>query len=145
MKTEMMRRPFTDFADMRTRVDRWFEEITGARHDDGSWSMAMDVQRTDDALTLRADVPGIEPDDIRITVEDGTLTVSGEHEERSEIDEEGYVRRERHYGSFRRSMTLPLEAEPDKIKATTKNGVVEITIPVGEKRAAEKIEITPTA
>lgn len=145
MSTEMTKRPFMDFAGMRERLDRLFEDITGVRHADGSWSMAMDVQRSDDTLTLRADVPGIEPGDIKITVEDGVLTVSGEHEESSEKDEDGYVRRERHYGSFRRTMALPPEAEADKIAATTKNGVVEITIPVGAKRAGEKIEITPEA
>jgi HSP20 family protein len=99
----------------------------------------------DDALTLRADVPGIAPEDIKITVEDGVLTVSGEHEERAEKEEEGYLRRERRYGSFRRSMVLPPEADAGQIKATTKNGVVEVTIPIGPKPESEKIEITPDA
>lgn len=95
MSTEMTKRPFMDFAAMRERLDRLFEDVTGVRHADGSWSMAMDVHRSDDALTLRADVPGLEPDDIKITVEDGVLTVSGE----------------RHYGSFRRTLALPPEAK----------------------------------
>lgn len=145
MSTEMTKRPFMDFGAMRERLDRLFEDVTGVRHADGSWSMAMDVHRSDNALTLRADVPGLEPDDIKITVEDGLLTVSGEHEESSEKDEDGYVRRERHYGSFRRTLALPPEAKPDEIAATIRNGVVEITIPVGVKAGGEKIEITPKA
>ena len=144
MSTQLTRRPFMDFADMRDRLDRLFDDLTGRRGDD-SWSMAIDVQRSDDALTLSADVPGIAPEDIKITVEDGVLTVSGEHEERAEKEEEGYLRRERRYGSFRRSMVLPPEADAGQIKATTKNGVVEVTIPIGPKPASEKIEITPDA
>ena len=144
MSTELARRPFMDFADVRSRLDRLFDELTGGRHEDGSWSVAMDVKHADGTLTIRADVPGIAPDDIRITVEDGVLTVAGEHEESSEKEEEGYVRRERRHGSFRRSIVLPPEAEIDRIAAVTKNGVVEITIPVG-RQPAQRIEITPTA
>ncbi|HEU4974909.1 MAG TPA: Hsp20/alpha crystallin family protein [Baekduia sp.] len=143
MATELSRRPFMDFAEMRSRFDRFLEELTGGRREDGSWSMAMDVQRTGDTLTLRADVPGIEPDEIKITVEDNVLTVIGEHEEQREEEAEGYLRRERHYGAFRRSMTLPAGAEADHITATTKNGVVEITVPIAEKPTGQKIEITP--
>ncbi|QEC48727.1 Hsp20/alpha crystallin family protein [Baekduia soli] len=145
MTTELSRRPFPDFAAMRDRLDRFFEDVTGTRQTDGSWSVAMDVRRTDDALTVRADVPGLEPEDIKITVEDGMLTIAGEHEESSEQEDEGYVRRERRFGSFRRTMALPPEALPDKIQATTKNGVVQIEIPVGDKPAGTKIEITPKA
>jgi HSP20 family protein len=144
MVNELARRPFADLADVRGRLDRFFDELTGGRHEDGAWSMAIDVKRKDGTLAITADAPGFEPGEIKVAIEDGVLTVSAEHEESSEEEREGYVRRERRYGSFRRSIVLPPEAEVDKIEAHTRNGVVEITVPVGAK-APERIEITPSA
>jgi HSP20 family protein len=146
MPTDLSKRPFMDFAALRDRFDRFFDDVAHGRRDDGSWSMAMDVHRGEDAITVKADVPGLAPDEIEITVEDGVLTIAGEHEDRSEeADEEGYVRRERHYGSFRRAMALPPEAKAEDIKATIRHGVVEVSIPLGEKPTGKKIEIRPTA
>ena len=145
MATEVTKRPSTALAGLRDRFDRLFDEVVHARRDDGSWPMAMDVHQTDDALVLQVDAPGMEPDEVKITVEDGVLTISGEHEESSEKAEDGYVRRERRFGSFRRTQSLPIEAEADRIEAKVKNGVVEITVPLGAKPESDRIEITPTA
>ncbi len=108
------------------------------------WTPAIDVVREDGHLVVRADLPGIKPDEVKIEVEDDILTVSGEHEERKEEKDKHYVRRERRHGSFRRSMALPAGTDPNKIRATTHDGVVEVTIPLPEEEKKETIRITPT-
>ena len=110
-----------------------------------SWGITMDVDRDDAGLRIRARVPGIDPEDVDITVEDGVLTLSGEHEERSEIADEGYLRRERHFGSFRRSLTLPADVDPEATRATATDDAVEITVPSGRGRGHHgRIRIKPT-
>lgn len=136
MATTMTRwNPFGDFADLRARMDRLLEEM-GNGHE-GDWTPAIDVIRGDDEIVVRANVPGIKPDDITIEFEDGVLTVSGKHEEEKEEKGKDYVRRERHFGSFSRSVALPEGVSADDIDATCKDGVLEVRAPVPkrEKRA----------
>jgi HSP20 family protein len=90
---------------------------------------AIDIVRRNGELVIRADVPGMESDDVKIEVEDGMLTISGEREESDEEEDGKYLRRERRYGSFSRSMTLPAGVDPSKIEAKVKHGVAEVTIP----------------
>jgi HSP20 family protein len=134
--------PFGELGDLRSRLDRMFDQL--ARPDRG-WTPAIDVVRENGNLLLRANVPGIEPDEVKIEVEDGVLTVSGEHEESSEEKDADYVRRERSYGSFSRSLVLPSGVDAGAIKATTKDGVVEVTIPLPPAASKDKVTITPTA
>jgi HSP20 family protein len=134
--------PFGELGDLRNRLDRMFDQL--ARPERG-WTPALDVVRNNGDLVLRADVPGIKPDEVKIEVEDGVLTVSGEHEESSEEKNADYVRRERSYGSFSRSLALPPGVDAGAIKATTKDGVVEVTIPLPPDASKDKVTITPTA
>src|SRR5690554_5071220 len=106
MATTMTRwRPFAELEDMRRRMERMFEEIGDGKG--RSWTLAIDLVERDDRYVLRADVPGIKPEDVKIEVDDDVLTVSAEHEESEEEKQDSYVRRERRYGSFSRSITLP--------------------------------------
>jgi len=107
------------------------------------WTPAIDIVRDNGNLVLRADVPGIKPDEIKIKIEDGILTVSGEHQEEKKETGDQYVRRERSYGAFSRSLALPAGVDPSKVKAETKDGVVEVRIPVPDE-AKETVTITPT-
>jgi HSP20 family protein len=134
--------PFAELGDLRSRFDRLFEEIgDGGR----GWTPAIDVVRDNGDLVVRADLPGIKPEEVTIEVEDDILTVSGQHEETKEEKEKDFLRRERRYGSFSRSVALPRGVEPDKIKATTKDGVVEVTIPLPKESKKGRVEITPKA
>lgn len=133
-------RPFSDFAELRHRLDQAFRDIGGPQR---GWTPSVDVVRRGDALVLRADIPGIEPDEVKIEVSDDVLTVSGEHSEEKEEKEEDFVRRERSFGSFSRSMVLPKGVKADDIEATTENGVLEVTIPVPEAEEKRKVEIKP--
>jgi HSP20 family protein len=135
--------PFAELADLRSRFDRVFGDDAEPRRQ--AWMPAVDVVRDDGALVLRADIPGIKPEEITIQVEDDVLTVSGAHEESTEEKEEDYVRRERRLGSFTRSMTLPRGVDASKIEAQTRHGVLEVRIPVPEEPRKTSVEITPTA
>ena len=135
--------PFTELGELRTRFDRLFDEWLDGR--ERAWTPAIDVVREDGHLVVRADLPGIKPEEVKIEVEDDILTVSGEHRESKVEKDKRYVRRERRYGSFSRSMTLPKGITAKDIKARTHNGVIEVTIPLPKEVKKEAVRITPTA
>lgn len=135
--------PLSELSELRSSfLDRmfgdWLDGHDRARMPD------IDILREDGHLVLRADMPGIKPEDVKIEVLDDVLTVSGEHEEREEKHEKDYVRRERRYGSFRRSMMLPSGVDATTITAKSHDGVVEVTIPLPEEAKHETVTITPT-
>ena len=106
---------------------------------------AIDVVREEGNLIVRADCPGIKPEEVKIEVEDDILTISGQHEEHTEEQHKNYVRHERRCGSFSRSMALPTGVDAKKIGAETHDGVLEVTIPLPAQAKKETITITPTA
>jgi HSP20 family protein len=133
--------PLADLSEIRERLDRAFDGLTsGSRK---SRHLSVDVIEEDDRFLMRADVPGIKPADVKIAVEDDTLTVSGEHEESKEEKKDNFVRRERHYGSFSRSMIIPRGVKASDIEATMDDGVLEVTIPKPEsaEESAEPVEV----
>lgn len=138
------RRPFADFSDLHTRLDRLFEDVV-AGGEKREWTAAVDVIKKNGNLVVRAEMPGLDPDDIEIQVEDDILTVSGEHEESKEDKDENFIRRERRYGSFTRSIALPAGVDPNAIEATSKDGVVEVSVPLPEQAGKKTVEIKPTA
>jgi HSP20 family protein len=135
--------PFAELGELRNQLDRMFGDLTEGR--ERRWAPAVDVVREKDSLLIRADVPGIKPDEVKIEVEDDILTVSGKHEETKEEKDKSFLRRERRFGSFSRSMALPAGVDPKKIRATTRDGVVEVTVPLPKEPEKKKVEITPTA
>jgi len=135
--------PFAELGELRSRFDRMFDEWLDGR--ERAWTPAVDVVREDDHLVVRADLPGIKPEEVKIEVEDDILTISGEHEERKEQKDADYVRRERRYGSFSRSMALPGGVDAKEITASTRDGVVEVTVPLPKEAIKEPVRITPTA
>ena len=135
--------PFADLADMRSRFDRLLGDLADGR--DREWIPAVDMMRDNGNLVVRAEVPGIKPEEIDIKVDAGMLTISGKHEEATEEKDKEFVRRERRYGAFSRTMALPEGVDPKKIKATTTDGVLEIKVPLPKEAASEPVTITPTA
>ena len=134
-------RPWSDFAELRHRLDQAFRDLSDGG--EGGWTPSVDVVRREDALVLRADLPGIKPEEVKIEVEDDVLTVSGEHREESEEKQERYVRRERRYGSFSRSMVLPKGVPADAIDASVEHGVLEVRVPLPQAEERQKVEIKP--
>src|SRR5437763_16399829 len=106
------------------------------------WVPAMDLVETDDHFVLKADLPGLGPDDVNIEVEDNVLTISGERKVEHETEREGFYRVERASGSFRRSLTLPEGVNLEDIAANFDKGVLEIRIPKPEQRKPRKVEIS---
>jgi HSP20 family protein len=105
------------------------------------WIPAMDLVETDDHFVLKADLPGLAEGDVNLEVEDNVLTVSGERQAEHEDKREGYVRVERSYGAFRRSLTLPEGIDPERVTASFDKGVLEVRIPKPEERKPRRVAI----
>ena len=128
---------------LRKEMDRAFE-LSGGENGSvvtSDWTPAVDVKESDNAFTIIADIPGVDPKDIEVHMENGILTIKGEREAEKKEEKEGYKRIERSYGSFYRRFTMPDTANADKIAAKSKNGVLEITIPKHEKVQPRKISV----
>jgi HSP20 family protein len=102
----------------------------------------MDLVETDDSFVLKADLPGLSEGDVAIEVEDNVLTVSGERKSEHEDKGEGYMRVERSYGSFRRSLTLPKGVDAEAVTASFDKGVLEVRIPKPEERKPRRVSIS---
>lgn len=144
MATAMTRwHPFEDLSDLRGRFDKMLEDFAG------DFRPAIDVLRKNGSMVVRADVPGMKPEEIDIEVADDVLTISGKHEETKEEkdEDERVIRSERHFGSFSRSLSLPPDVSADDISAKCKDGVLEVTIPMptSDEDESEPVKIVPTA
>jgi len=102
---------------------------------------AIDVAEKDEAILVRAEVPGCTPEDIDISVYGNTLTLSGEKKESREANGDGFYHMESSYGSFRREIPLPAEVDADKIEAVVKDGILSVTLPKAEKSKAVKVKV----
>ena len=110
-----------------------------------AWSPRCDVNETEDEIIVHAELPGVDPKDIDVSVQDSMLVVRGEkHSEKTE-EHGGRHYQERFFGSFERSLTIPVEVEQDKIRATMKDGVLEVHLPRAKKVAVEVKKISVTA
>jgi HSP20 family protein len=115
--------------------ERQFDELFG-RGRAGSrgqgtatWVPALDVHQDGDTMVIRAEIAGVDPDNVEITIDDDVLTVSGKREDDRKVEEGQWIRRERVTGQFRRSISLPPGVDPDKVKAAARHGVIEIRVP----------------
>jgi HSP20 family protein len=107
----------------------------------GSWNPAVDLYEKDDHYMIKAELPGVDKNDIKIDLKDRLLTLSGERSYDKEVKEENYYRRERSYGKFQRAFTLPADVDSDKIKAEFKDGVLEIEVPKPEEKKAKQVTV----
>jgi len=105
------------------------------------WRPAVDIKEEENRFLIQADVPGVDPKDIEITMENGVLTIRGERSDETKKEGEGYTRVERVRGSFYRRFSLPDTADADHIEAQGKNGVLEVVIPKKEKAKPKRITI----
>lgn len=119
-------------------------------HDDtanivgGDWVPAVDIKEEDDRYVIHADIPGVEPEKIELSMENGMLTIKGERRDETIEEKENYKRVERSYGSFYRRFSLPDNVDPENISASGKDGVLEVVLPKTEAMKPHKIEIKPT-
>ena len=109
------------------------------------WTPAMDIQETDGEYLIKADLPDVTKDDVKVEIRDGTISVSGERKQEKEEKREGYFHSERSYGKFYRSMLLPEGVKADLIAAHFNNGVLEVTVPLAEKAKRQEIPVKEPA
>jgi HSP20 family protein len=148
----MQRPDFNPFGMLQREVDRLFDEFSFSR-DPGTLGRPglfglvpkMDVTETDKEIEVSAELPGLERDDVDISVEDGVLTIRGEKKVETEKKDRSFYPAERSYGSFYRSLPLTNGVDPSSIKATMSKGVLKINIPKPEKSDAKKIEVKEAA
>ena len=139
--------PFRELNTLQSEMNRLFDSVFDAPRGGGNggalrrWMPAMDLVETSDHFVLRADLPGLGEDDVKIEVEDGTLTVSGERKAEHEERGEGFHRLERAFGSFSRSLTLPKGVDAEAVTASFERGVLEVRVPKPEQRKPRRIEI----
>lgn len=106
-----------------------------------AWTPRVDIFETTDNLVLEAELPGMKPEDVDVSIENNTITLKGERNFEKKEENENYHRVERSYGSFTRSFTLPRNVISDEAKAEFKNGILQINLPKREEEKARKIEI----
>ena len=139
--------PFSVIRRVLEDMDRMFEGLGSARLEGSTsfgsiWSPAIDVIEREGRFLVRADVPGLSPDDLRLEIRDGSLVLEGERRQELEVEgKEGVYRSERMYGRFSRVIPLPQAADLDKAAARFENGVLEIEIPLREDAQRRRIEI----
>lgn len=132
-------------SDIRQVFDRFFNADEGDQSDvvTSQWAPRVDVREEDDRFVIFADIPGVDPKDIEVTMEKGILSLKGERsaESRQEGQKSKFTRIERSHGLFYRRFALPDSANPDGIKAVGRHGVLEITIPKRPETAPRRITI----
>ena len=134
--------PFSKLNQFNRELNRLFDDRanTPRRPTSTSWTPQVDVAETDDSFEVAADIPGVSPEDIEISLHNGLLTIRGERKYDNESSNANFSRRERFLGTFSRQFNLPDSADQETVTAKTNNGVLEITIPKAKK--AKPISIT---
>jgi len=135
--------------DFKTQMDRLFDsfvrepfaELSEGLANMWNWSPSLDVAQDEKEITVRAEIPGVEPSEVQITVEGTQLVIAGEKKSTSERSCKDFTQMESRYGMFRRSVQLPAEVEADRIQAACANGVLTVTLPKKLGPTPRKIEI----
>jgi HSP20 family protein len=135
--------PFALLGRITQEFDRMFEESgwpafrTRGMAESTAWNPSIDVFEKDNRLITRIDLPGLKKEDVKVEVEDGRLTVSGERKHEAEEKKEDFYRCEREYGSFYRTVPLPEGAKVEDVKASFENGVLEVSVPLAVRAAVK--------
>jgi len=140
-------RPFRDMISIQDEMNRLFDDffgrpITRPEWAEAAWCPCVDVSETKDDVIINTEIPGMSKDDVKVSVQDNILTLSGEKKQEKVEKDANYHRMERSYGSFSRSFTLPTSVQPDKVKANYKDGILRITLPKSEEVKPKQIPIT---
>lgn len=123
--------PFTD-------IDKWFEQSPMSM---GGFAPAVDVWEDNDNVYVETPLPGIDPNNVNISIENDVLTIEGSHEKKSEVDDKNYYRKEVRCGSFHRAVALPAAVKSADAAASYQNGVLTITVPKEERAKPKKVKI----
>ena len=138
--------PFRDLLSVQDEMNQVFRRAlgTGEASEGRLWAPALDISERKDAYLVTVELPGVNPDDLEVTLEDGVLTIQGERRFSSESSDQQFHRVERRYGSFRRTVSLPTRTKADEIAAAFEQGVLEVVVPKAEEARPRKIQISGT-
>lgn len=143
--TFFRRIPGRNIANIKHDIDRFYDEFFDRRFDDtesmGKISPLVSLEETDNNYVVTAELPGMKKDEVKITFQDGKLSISGEKKAVKESDEGNFHRYEREYGSFCRMFNIPTSIKSDKIKASYESGVLEVVLPKAEEAKSKEIHI----
>ncbi len=140
--------PFKELSAIHDRMNQLFDETflpgrgSEAAPAAAMWSPAVDVYESGDDIVVKAEIPGIDRDDVAVEVKDGILTLRGERKFEKEEKEENYHRIERSYGTFVRSFALPSSVDTEKVEASLKDGVLEVKLSKKELAKPRKVKVT---
>jgi HSP20 family protein len=137
--------PFRDVMALREDVNRLFGRTLGEGAGAAVWTPAVDVFDTKHAIVLKAELPGMKPEDIDIEIDDNVLTIKGERRFQEAVEDGRYYRLERSYGHFSRSLTLPQGVRGDQVQASFDHGVLEVRVPKAEEVKPRKIAVNAAA
>ena len=139
---------WSDFGTLQDRINRMFDDTfrsltvsDSENMETGNWTPTVDVVENNDNFLVKADIPGVKKNDLKVDVKDGTLTIKGEKKQEEKVEKDNYIRVERSYGNFVRNFTLPANVDASKINAKFTDGVLEITIPKKEEAKPKEIKI----
>jgi HSP20 family protein len=125
--------PWTGMTGLKQEMDRMFDRFFESKWDEfpalGEWAPSMDISETKDSLVAKIEAPGMEEKDIQVSLQENLLTIKGEKKQEKEEKDERYHRVERTYGSFTRSVRLPVAVDASKVTASFKNGLLTVTLP----------------
>ncbi|HEX6081425.1 MAG TPA: Hsp20/alpha crystallin family protein [Methylomirabilota bacterium] len=125
--------PWTGMTNFKQEMDRMLERVFEGKWDEspavGDWAPSLDLSETKDSLVVKVEAPGMDQKDIQISLQENLLTIKGEKRQEKEEKDERYHRVERSYGSFTRSVRLPVGVDASKVTATFKNGLLTVTMP----------------
>lgn len=140
--------PVNEFEDLISRYNRYFglPATNGEREGKdlfsrNDWAPAVDIKETKDAFVIDAELPGMKKEDVKVTVQEGVLTIQGERKQEEETDDDKQHRVERFYGSFLRRFTLPDNVDEENVKAGFKDGVLSLTLTKVEPKEPKAIEV----
>ncbi len=138
--------PFRDLLSIQDEMNTLFNRAYGERSGEGeqrqrSWAPALDIAEHKDAYLVQVELPGVKPDDLEITLEDGLLTIQGERNFTQESGDQQFHRIERRYGRFRRSITLPTQVQADAIEASFEDGLLTVRVPKAEEAKPRRINV----
>jgi len=140
--------PFQDLLSIQDEMNQLFTRAFGRERPGQSepvqqrlWAPALDISERKDAYVVTVEVPGMKPEELDITLEDGLLTIQGERRFTQESSDQQFHRVERRYGSFRRSITLPAQVQAEQIEASFEDGVLQVIVPKAEEAKPKKISV----
>lgn len=131
--------PFGDLLDLNRQITKFFGQ--GHPRELGNWIPAVDISERDNRLVVKAELAGVSPEDVDVTIDNGLLTIKGEKRFKEEAKDEKFYKVEQRYGSFQRTVSLPRDALSDNATAKFDAGILEVSVPRKEKPQPERIQI----